>query len=170
MPDPLHPAVVHFPIVFAFLAPFVAAALLWAIQSGRLTRSVWVWAVVLQAALMTTGWLAAEAGEGEEERVERVVAEEHIEGHEEAAERFLALAGLALVIAFAGVLRDPIGGVARALTVVAGAAALAAAAAAGHSGGELVYRHGAALAYSQSDSAEVAAARPQLDHDDHDDD
>jgi len=172
MPEPLHPAVVHFPIVLAFLAPLAAVALLWAIQSGRLTRQAWVWVVVLQAAVMTTGWLAAEAGEREEERVERVVAEERIEEHEEGAERFLAIAGLALVIAFAGVLREPVGSVARALTVVAGVVALGAVAAVGHSGGELVYRHGAALAYSQPDSAAVAASGPHRAHedDDHDDD
>jgi uncharacterized membrane protein len=149
MPEPLHPAVVHFPIVFAFLAPIVAAALLWGIQSGRLLMRAWLWVVAFQVVVLGTGWLAAEAGEREEDRVEKVVAHDTIHEHEEVAERFLAMAALTLALSAAGMLRGQVGVVARGLTVASAIAVAASAGAAGHSGGELVYRHGAGLAYTE---------------------
>jgi uncharacterized membrane protein len=174
MPEPLHPAVVHFPIVLAFLSPIAAAALLWAIQSGRLSSRAWLHVVILQLAVLSSGWLAAEAGEEEEDRVERVIAEKFIEEHEEAAERFLALAGVTLALSVAGLLGTSFGAVARGLTVASALASVALVSAVGHSGGELVYRHGAAQAYTQPAAADAQAGRSGTahdeDHDDEDDD
>ena len=169
IPDPLHPAVVHFPIVLALLAPILAATAFWAIHSGRATRRSWVGIVVLQAALVGVTWAATETGEREEERVERVVAERHIEAHEEAAERFLLLTALVLPLAGAGLLRGPIGTVNRALAMALSAAALLAAASAGHSGGELVYRHGAAAAYATPDPGATLADSRESVHEEDDD-
>jgi uncharacterized membrane protein len=173
MPEPLHPAMVHFPIVLAFLSPIAAAAVLWAIQSGRLTKRAWLHVLIIQIAVLASGWLAAEAGEDEEERVERVIAEKHIEEHEEAAERFLAIAGVTLALSVAGLLGNPFGAVARGLTLAASLASAVAVAGVGHSGGELVYRHGAAAAYTQPDAAKALGDRAGMAHDeddDHDDD
>jgi uncharacterized membrane protein len=173
MPEPLHPAVVHFPIVFAFLSPIAAMITLWAIRSGRLTTRAWLGVLILQAAVLTSGWIAEEQGEHEEERVERVIREEPIEEHEEAAERFMLMAGLTFVLAAAGMLGNPLGAVARGLTVAVSIATVVAVAAVGHSGGELVYRHGAALAYTRPDSVIVLGSRSGMPHDeddDHDDD
>jgi uncharacterized membrane protein len=166
IPDPLHPAIVHFPIVLALLAPILAAATLWAIHSERMPRRGWLAIIVLQVVLVCTTWAATETGERDEERVERVVAERHIETHEEAAERFLVLAALVLPLAAAGLLAGPIGLVNRALTVALSLAALGAAGAAGHSGGELVYRHGAAVAYVQPDPSGTGSSLAYLDQDD----
>ena len=174
IPDPLHPAIVHFPIVLAVLAPLLAAAALWAIHSGRLPGRSWLGIVLLQVLLVGTAWVATETGEREEDRVERVVAERHIEEHEEAAERFLVLAALVLPLAAAGMLAGRVGAINRMLTIVLSLAALGAAGSAGHSGGELVYRHGAAAAYTQPGPGEtglpLADAGHHDDHDDHDDD
>ena len=172
IPDPLHPAIVHFPIVLAVLAPILAAAAFWAIHSGRVARRSWIGIVVLQIALVCATWAATETGEREEERVEQVVAERHIEEHEEAAERFLVLAALVLPVAAAGLLTGPIGVVNRALTIALSVAALGAAGAVGHSGGELVYRHGAAAAYVQpgpTGSGPLAYSGHGDDHDEDDD-
>ena len=46
LPDPLHPALVHFPIVLALLAPAIAAVLFWAIHTRRLPVRAWL-AVIL---------------------------------------------------------------------------------------------------------------------------
>jgi uncharacterized membrane protein len=171
IPDPLHPAIVHFPIVLAVLAPILAAAAFWAIHSGRVTRRSWIGIVVLQIALVCATWAATETGEREEERVEHVVAERHIEVHEEAAERFLVLAALALPLAAAGLLTGPIGAVNRALTIALSVAAMGAAGAVGHSGGELVYRHGAADAYVQPGPNGSRSPLAYSGHgDDHDED
>jgi uncharacterized membrane protein len=166
IPDPLHPAIVHFPIALALVAPLVAAGAAWAIHTQRLRRAAWLGVVILQAAVVGSGWLALETGEREEERAERVVAERHIESHEEAAQRFVWLAGLTLALAAAGLLASPAGGAARALALAASLAVVAAVAAAGHSGGELVYRHGAAAAYASAERAVAPADRGSHSDDD----
>ena len=147
IPDPLHPAVVHLPIALAVLIPGLAIVAILAIYKGFLPPRSWALIVLLQALLVGSGWFALETGEEEEERVERVVAEHHIEAHEETAERFFLLAGIALVASAAGLLPRRSGAVGRAVGTFATFAVLAAGVAVGHSGGELVYKHGAAGAY-----------------------
>jgi uncharacterized membrane protein len=160
LPDPLHPAVVHLPVALAVLMPLAALAAFVAIARGWMPARTWVAVVALQALLVGATWLAVETGEEQEERVERVVAERHIETHEEGAERFLGLALAALVVTGVGLLGGRAGQVGRAASVVAAAGLLVAAAAVGHSGGELVYRHGAAQVYVDAARAgtDVAAA------------
>lgn len=148
MPDPLHPAVVHLPIALAILVPGFALLALLAIQRGWLPARSWALIPVLQVLLLGSGWLALETGQQQEERVERVVAERHIDAHEEAAERFLWVAGLGLVISAAGLLPGRRGSLGRAAGTVAAFAVLAAGIYVGHSGGELVYKHGAAASYA----------------------
>ena len=92
LPDPLHPAVVHFPIALAALIPLLALLSLLAIARSWLPVRTWAAIVLLQALLVGSAWLALETGEEQEERVERIVAERHIEDHEEAAEYLLPLA------------------------------------------------------------------------------
>jgi uncharacterized membrane protein len=159
IPDPIHPAVVHFPIVLCTFLPLVAAAALWAIHTGRLRSSAWLGVVALQALLVVSAWVAVETGESEEDRVERIVAESTIEEHEESAERFLLMAGLALPLAAAGLLRGNAGAAARAVGVVAFLGVLGAGLVTGHRGGELVYRHGAATAYLEQGLAGGSVAR-----------
>lgn len=167
LPDPLHPAVVHFPIVLALLAPLVAGALLFAIQSRRAPARAWLGVVVLQLAVVGAGWVATEAGEDEEERVEEVVPEAAIEAHEESAERFMWIAGVALPVVAAGLLGGPIGMGARVagvlVTLVAGWAVMDA----GSHGGDLVYRHGAANAYIDMDAGAAGSGGAGGAHDDH---
>ena len=88
LPDPLHPAVIHLPIALAVLMPGLAALSIYLIYKGFLPSRSWGAIVLLQALLVASAWAALETGEREEERVERIVAERHIETHEEAAERF----------------------------------------------------------------------------------
>lgn len=157
LPDPLHPAVVHFPIVLAVLAPFVLAGLLLALRGGRLPERAWLIAVILQAAIVGLGWATMETGEHEEERVERVVAESAIHEHEEAAEWFVWMAGATLPLAALGLLRDRrLAGAARVAALVGSLVTAAAVTRVGHTGGELVYTHGAALAYLDGETTAKA--------------
>jgi uncharacterized membrane protein len=149
LPDPLHPAVVHLPIALAFIVPLLAAGVWLAIRGGVLPERTWALVAALQILFAGSAWVAIETGENEEERAERVVAEERIEEHEEAAERLAIAASVVAVVIAAGLLPDRIGRAARALGTLASFAVVAAAVAAGHSGGELVYRHGAASAYAK---------------------
>jgi len=170
LPDPLHPAVVHFPIVLAFLLPIVALAALWRIRRGGATRPAWGIAVATAAALSGSSWLALETGEADEERVERTVGEAPLESHEEAAERFLALSGGVLLLAGAGLLPGRLGAAARLATSAGALGLLVAVTLVGHSGGQLVYRHGAAEAQAQIGSgAGTPVEVTPRDQDDSDD-
>ena len=159
IPDPLHPAVVHFPIVLAMLLPLFALGALWTIRRGARPLRAWGLTTAVAAALVASSWLAVETGEQQEDKVEGVVPETAFDAHEEAAEAFLYFAGGVLVISLVGLARGRLGQAAR-LVGTAGALGLVVAGwRVGHSGGELVYRHGAASAYTQP-AAVGAAARP----------
>jgi uncharacterized membrane protein len=145
---PLHPLVVHFPIVLTFLLPIFVLAALWAIRKGTTPHRAWALPVAMAAALSLSTFVAVQTGEKEEDRVERVVGENVLHGHEEAAERFLVLSGALLLVAAAGFLPKAFGQAARLLTVAGAVGLMAAGAQVGHTGGTLVYRHGAASAYA----------------------
>lgn len=144
---PLHPLVVHFPIVFSVLLPIAALVALWVIRKGTTPRKAWAIPAALAAALTLSAYVAIRTGKREEERVERVVTERALEAHEEAAERFLVLSGVLLLVAGAGLMPRTVGQSARVVATVGALGLLAAGVQVGHSGGELVYRHGAANAY-----------------------
>ena len=167
---PLHPLVVHFPIVLTFLLPISAIVALWAVRKGTTPRKAWAVPVALAAALSLSAFVATQTGEAEEDRVEQVVAKGAIHGHEEAAERFLVLSGVLLVVTAAGLLPRTLGRAARVVATVGAVGLVAAAAQVGHSGGTLVYREGAASAYTEpvNDSGParpVTRAEPEEDDD-----
>ena len=65
LPEPLHPAIVHFPIVLTFLAPLAAGAALWAGRRGvRPSRASTVPFVALALALafVGVGWSVGHTG------------------------------------------------------------------------------------------------------------
>jgi len=148
LPEPLHPAVVHFPMALAALLPGGILLALVALRTGFLPLRAWVGIVLVQVVLGAASLMALETGEGDEERVEAVVSEAVIEAHEARADRFVIATLAAAAISLGGLLRGAWGEAARIATLVASALVLVLAIQVGHSGGELVYRHGAALAYS----------------------
>ena len=170
LPDPLHPAVVHLPIALAVIIPAFALLGIWLVHQGILPARSWVLVVVLQALLVGSGWLALETGEEEEDRVERIVTEDLIEAHEEAAERFMLLAGIGLLVSGAGLLSGQRGSIGRAAGALATIAVLAAGVSVGHLGGDLVYKHGAANAYLDDPAAMSSAGASRHSDDDHSDD
>ena len=156
VPAPLHPAVVHLPIALTLLLPPFALGALWAIRRGTAPLRAWGIATALFAALSLSAWAAVETGEQADEQVERVVAEQPIETHEEAAEAFLTLSVVVLGIAIAGLRRDRIGQAARVIGTVGALVLVGAGWRVGHSGGALVYQHGAASAYTNPRDATTA--------------
>ena len=172
LPDPLHPAIVHLPIALAVLIPAFSILGAGLIYKTLLPARSWALIILLQASLFGSGWIAFETGEHEEDRVEHIVAEDLIEEHEEAAEGFLLLAGLGLLTSGAGLFSERRGTMGRILGSVVSVAVLASAFSVGHTGGELVYKHGAANAYIEGTGAEAGAAKikPRNDHPDEDND
>jgi hypothetical protein len=159
IPNPLHPAVVHFPIVFAVLLPFIAAGALWAIRRGTTPRRAWLFPLALAAALTLSSVVALKSGQAQEDRVENIVGERAVHGHEEAAELFLVLSGVLLAVAVVGLAPGLAGRAARIVATVGALGLLGAGYRVGASGGELVYRHGAASVYAlQAGHASVPGA------------
>jgi len=148
VPNPLHPAIVHFPIVFAVLLPLVAAGALWAARRGSAVRRAWLFPLGLAGALTLSAFVAVKSGQAQENRVEDIVGESAVHGHEEAAEVFFLLSGVVLAVAAIGMAPGAAGQAARIVATAGAIGLLAAGYRVGASGGELVYRHGAASAYA----------------------
>jgi hypothetical protein len=155
IPYPLHPAIVHLPMAFVVLLPLTVAVAIVAIRRGAAPMRVWGVAAAMHAALALSAWASLASGDEAGEKVEKVVAEAPIESHEEAAEAFLALAVGALAVSLVGLRRDRIGVIARGAAAVGSIVLLGSGWQVGHSGGQLVYRYGAASAYA-TDSVRTA--------------
>ncbi len=151
---PLHPIMVHFPIVLGALLPVLALVLGWAIRKNHLPGKAW--ALVTAAALVycLSAVVAVELGEDDEDKVEKVVSEEVIEEHEEAGEMIPWIAGALAGVSLVGLVRRW-GPKARVALVVLSLAAVVPLVNTGHTGGKLVYQYGAAEAHL---SAERLAA------------
>ena len=147
---PIHPVVVHFPLVFAIVLPITALVALWWIGRPAHSGRAWLIPLTLSGVLALSAFVALRTGEAEEERVERVVAESVLHRHEEAAERFLWLCGALLIVAAAGLSRRRVGRTARTVATIGSFGVALAAIQVGAAGGELVYREGAASAYTDA--------------------
>jgi len=158
LPNPLHPAIVHLPIALTLLLPAFAVGAMVVIHRGARPLRAWGLAAALFAALTLSAWVSVETGEQADEKVESVVAEAPLEAHEEAAESFLVLSGVVFGIALIGLASGRIGQVGRIAGTVGAVVLLAAGWRAGHSGGALVYEHGAASAYASAPGSNTAQA------------
>lgn len=165
-----HPKLVHIPMALGVLMPVIAAGLLLAWWRNWLPRRGWFVAVALQAVLLGSGLVALRSGSAEEDRVERVVDERFIEQHEEAAEAFVWAGGAVLVVMLlAATMGDrrpalPLAAVATLGTFLV----LGLGYRTGQAGGNLVYQHGAAQAYSApaGGTPGQALTAPRPDNDD----
>lgn len=147
LPDPLHPALVHFPIAFAVLLPLAALAALLTIWRGARPTGAWMGVVGLSFLLTVSAWVALQTGEAQEEVVEEVVPDAPLHDHEEAGERFLWLSVAGLLVFASGLATGRVGRVGRGAGLVMAMVLLVAGVWVGDTGGELVYEHGAANAY-----------------------
>lgn len=173
MPNPLHPAIVHFPLVLAVLLPFAAAAAFVVSRRAGARGGAWIGLTVMTLILTGSAWLSVETGQDQEDRVERVVPEGAIHTHEEAAEGLLLGSILVSAVILLGLLPGRVGRGARWLAAPGGLVVLALALRVGDSGGALVYEHGAASAYVASAGtagSAGSAALPASGRRDRDDD
>lgn len=153
---PLHPAIVHLPLALAMLVPLAALFVVWRAWRARgapPSRAMLAGLVVAQALLVAGGLVARAAGEHDEELVEAVVPELALEAHESASGGFVVAGAIVLVVLVAAWVVVRRGALARALVSLATLGSVAVAAlglSVGHSGGALVYQHGAARAHGAS--------------------
>ncbi len=162
--DPLHPAMVHMPIALAVLLPFFAIGALLAIRRGAKAAPVWRIVVLLVVVMSVSSMVAVKTGEDQEDAVEEVVDHDIIHEHEELGERLRLLSWITVVVSVVGLAGGTMGLAGRGLTVVLAGAMAATAVSVGHSGGELVYVHGAASAYVTESGAPGVPAR-ETEHD-----
>ena len=156
IPSPLHPALVHFPIVLVLVGTVVALVAVF------VRRSYLTWIAAGLLAFGAAGAVAAAwSGGGEKELVGELsaTAEQLLDQHEEWGERTRTLAIVAAFLALgaAAVRRWP--AISRTIAVATACAALAASYCvvnAGHYGGQLVYKHGAGI----NTAAEKLAGNP----------
>ncbi|MEO8616906.1 MAG: DUF2231 domain-containing protein [Luteolibacter sp.] len=154
IPNPLHPALVHFPIALILLGTLIAIPAVFL----RRFHLPWISAIVLglgAIGAVAATWSGEEDGEKQESMPPQ--AKEVLDEHEEWGERArnLALLAAAAAIASAALRRSPV-----AARSAAGFAALAAIGAsmcvaeAGHYGGKLVYQYGVGM---NSNTGQAAA-------------
>ena len=169
---PLHPSIVHLPMALAMLMPFVAGGLLLAIRRRWLPPNAIVLATAGQLTLVAGCLLALRTGEVDEERIERLVPKAALELHEHAASAFAWAAGgvlaLTVLLTMPFVLRDARRFAAVGWAVVLGTlAVLVLGYRTGRAGGELVYQHGAAAAFTTNAPDAPAPVREHRDREDH---
>lgn len=154
-----HPKLVHLPMALAVLVPLFAGGIALAWWRGWLPKRAWWIAVVMQVVLVGSAIGALRSGEAEEDRVEDIVGEDRIHAHEEAAEQFTLVAGITAGLMLAGAL---LGGrlapIAVGLGLLGSLAGLGLGIRTGQAGGELVYVHGAARAYTDGAAPPKAEA------------
>jgi uncharacterized membrane protein len=149
---PLHPAVVHVPLGIALAIPFVALyALVVARRTGHLERTRWLPVALLQAIALAGGIAALRTGEADAKTARKVVARAAIHEHHERGETFVWLTGASFAASATAIFLTA-ERARRSAAVVSLVLALLAAVGTyyvGSSGGELVYRDGAARAYTE---------------------
>ncbi|MEO7102405.1 MAG: hypothetical protein ABI311_03500 [Gemmatimonadaceae bacterium] len=148
----------HFPIVLVFLLPLFAIGALWTIRRGSAIRRAWAIPAAFSVALALSAWAAVETGESQEDKVEDIVSGASLDRHEDAADLFLKLSGVLVLVTAAGFAPGAIGRSARIVAAVGAVGMVGVGANVGHSGGELVYAQGAASAYAKPDSTRTGGA------------
>ena len=174
---PLHPAFVHLPLGLCMVLPMLSFLFLVLLKDEKFWPKVWAPILLLQLGLTGAVYLAAEMGDDQAKKVEKVVSEKFIEEHEESADQLLIATIVSLVISAGSFYlqsRKPKSS-SRWVSLVAQVAVLGMAMRVGHSGGSLVYKHNAGSAYLTRPSAAdalqaVPAGAVKADYDDVKDD
>lgn len=159
-----HPKLVHLPIALAVVMPVIFVGLTVAWWRSWLPARTWVLAIGLQAILVASGFAASRSGEAEEDRVESRVPEAALKAHEEAAEGFVLTAAgvLALSVVTGLIGRKRFGPALAGATAIGSLLVFWMGYKTGQAGGDLVYRHGAAAAYTTGPAAGAQGNGPPV--------
>ncbi len=161
MQTPLHPSIVHLPLALTFIMPALVLIFALMIRKNKMAPHAWLIIIGLQLVTTVSGYVALETGEDEEHQVEKVVDKKIIHEHEERAEVFVGATVIALVLSVATFFL--LNNIQFYLHLTIAAISMVSCFLAyrtGASGGELVYRHGAASAYVQIQDSESQGILP----------
>ncbi|MCB0376962.1 MAG: hypothetical protein KDD33_00590 [Bdellovibrionales bacterium] len=151
---PYHPMVVHLPIALAIIIPILSLFLWGAIKCKKASAKSWGILVVLTALYLVSSLAAVKSGEFDEDLVEDKIGKKLVHEHEERGEKIPWVAGV-LLIAYTVTYvtgRSKLSWTHKLCTVLS-IAAVYPIILAGHSGGQLVYKHGAASAHTKDNGA-----------------
>lgn len=156
MQVPLHPMMVHFPMAITFILPILVLVFAFMIKMNKMSAKSWLVIIGLQLAVVVSGYVALETGENEEVAVGKVLSKDLIHEHEEAAEIFVGSTVIALALSVAAFfLRKELSFSVKLGVACIGLISCYLAYRTGLLGGELVYKHGAAAAYSDEGPANL---------------
>jgi uncharacterized membrane protein len=158
-PSPLHPAVVHFPIVLILLGAGVA------IVAAFVRRWQLPWTAAILLSLGALGAIVAvQTGESDGEMVgEKPATESLLDGHETWAKRTQTVAVIGAVVALAAAAAASWPAAARLLGIGTAVVAIGAAWCVfqtGHRGGQLVYQHGAGVFVVSGETGATSGKAP----------
>jgi uncharacterized membrane protein len=161
MQTPLHPSIVHLPLALTFILPALVLVFALMIRRNKMAPQAWLIIIGLQLLTTVSGYVALETGEDEEHQVEKVVDKKIIHEHEERAEVFVGATVVALVVSVATffLLKDIQFYLHLTIALISLITCFLAYRT-GSSGGELVYRHGAASAYVKVENLEAQGLLP----------
>ncbi len=145
---PLHPLIVHIPLVLCGLTPIVAGFLAWQTWRGRGSRRAWLVALALQLVIVGGVLIAIDTGGDEAGVVHSVVPRDAIHEHADAAHWFEYATALTLVLVIAATaLRDRRSAIAGGAAAVIALVTVAIGIRVGHLGGKIVFECDAPAAY-----------------------
>jgi hypothetical protein len=157
---PIHPIVVHVPLVLAGLTPLVAGWLAWQTWRGKGSRRAWLVAFALQAVIVGSALVAIDTGGDEADVVRKVVPHGVIGAHAHAARQFTIGAGaVAAMLLAAVVFTDKKAAVAGGVAAAAAVFVVVLGLRAGHAGGKLVFQYDAGAAYVKVPGTGTTAGR-----------
>jgi len=144
---PLHPILVHFPIALGLLAPVILLLVWLGIHKWNWPTRTWSLIPLIYIVLLATSLGAVKTGEIDEEKVEPYLTYGAIEEHEEMGEKIPWVFAALLVLSTTPFLFRSRKKLLMATTLVFSIASIAPIVVTGHTGGELVYKKGAANAH-----------------------
>lgn len=145
---PLHPMMVHLPLGLALILPVIILTFMILIRLKKISDSMWIMIMSLQAFLVAIGHLTIATGENEEDLVRTIIDRKIVSMHELDAEMFVGSVVIGLVISVMGYFANKKYQFKSQVAVLAiSIITILLAVNVGRSGAALVYKHGAAQVY-----------------------
>lgn len=142
---PLHPGLAHLPLGLAFAAPLLALVIALMTRRERWPRQVWALLLLVQLVLAVAALVSLFTGEAEERLISACVDRAALEQHESWANYLVWSSFIAAAATIGVMVASRRRRQAALLTLAFSVVPMTLAILTGQAGGELVYKHGAAV-------------------------